>query len=131
MVTRASWSSTIRTSGFTPLAPPFLSGRSTAGLTGIDHLEARQVPLRTATADAFSGRQVMGGLGAVGGMVGDELDVLGDEQQMCAWRDDARILHHGGDPIVDVGGNPPDTVPAATPTHVVHKRVGRSHSLHA
>src|SRR3546814_19939536 len=97
MVTRASWSSTIRTSGFTPLAPPFLSGRSTAGLTGIDHLEARQVPLRTATADALSGRQVMGGLGDVGGMVADALDVLGDDQQMCAWRDVARILHHVGE----------------------------------
>src|SRR3546814_984567 len=86
MVTRASWSSTIRTSGFTPLAPPFLSGRSTDGLTGIDHLEARQVPLWTATAAALSGRQVMGGLGDVGGMVADALEVLGDEQQMCAWR---------------------------------------------
>src|SRR3546814_1105637 len=32
-------------------SPPFLSGRSTAGLTGIDHLEARQVPLRTARSE--------------------------------------------------------------------------------
>src|SRR3546814_4859873 len=99
MVTRSSWSSMIRTSVFTPLASLFLSGRSTAGLTGIDYLEARQVPLRTATADAPSGRQVMGGLGDVGGMVADALDVLGDEQQMRAGRDVARILHHVGEQL--------------------------------
>src|SRR3546814_19187943 len=79
----SDWSSDVCSSdlGFTPLAPPFLSGRSTAGLTGVDHLEARQVPLRPAAADALPGRQVMGGLGDVGGMVADALDVLRSEER--------------------------------------------------
>ena len=35
-------------------------------------------------------------LGDVGGVIAHALDVLGDEQQVCAWRDVARVLHHVG-----------------------------------
>src|SRR3546814_9238586 len=59
MVTRASWSSTIKTRGFTPLflflSPPAVS---VVDFLRDDHLEARQVVLRAAAADALSGRQV-------------------------------------------------------------------------
>src|SRR3546814_2263439 len=46
----------------------------------------------------------MGGLGDVGGMVADALDVLGDEQQMRAGRDVARILHHVGEQLAEQAG---------------------------
>src|SRR3546814_6773381 len=88
MVTRASWSSTIKTRGFTPLflflSPPAVS---VVDFLRDEHLEARQVVLRAAAADALSGRQVMSRFRDVGGMVAAALDVLGDEQQLRAWRD--------------------------------------------
>src|SRR3546814_4056110 len=102
MVTRASWSSTIKTRGFTPLflflSPPAVS---VVDFLRDDHLEARQVVLRAAAADALSGRQVMSRFRDVGGMVADALDVLGDEQQMRAWRDVARVFHHVGQQLAE------------------------------
>src|SRR3546814_17843174 len=102
MVTMASWSSTIKTSGFTPLflflSPPAVS---VVDFLRDDHLEARQVVLRAAAADALSGRQVMSRFRDVGGMVADALDVLGDEQQMRAWRDVERVFHHVGPQLAD------------------------------
>src|SRR3546814_10376669 len=82
MVTRASWSSTIKTRGFTPLflflSPPAVS---VVDFLRDDHLEARQVVLRAAAADALSGRQVMSRFRDVGGMVADRSEEHTSELQ--------------------------------------------------
>src|SRR3546814_15162232 len=88
MVTRASWSSTIKTRGFTPLflflSPPAVS---VVDFLRDDHLEARQVVLRAAAADALSGRQVMSRFRDVGGMVADALDVIGRSEERCVGKE--------------------------------------------
>ncbi len=44
---------------------------------------------------------VIDGLGDVGGVIAGALDVLGDEQQMRAQPDGARIFHHVGQKLAE------------------------------
>src|SRR5262245_11654822 len=50
--------------------------------------------LRAVRRHLVTGDNVEDGLGDIGGMVADALDILGAEQQMRAGGDVARILHH-------------------------------------
>ena len=49
----------------------------------------------------LAGDEIDDGLGDIGGVVADPLDVLGAEQQMGAEGDVARILHHVGQEIAE------------------------------
>jgi hypothetical protein len=49
----------------------------------------------------MAGDEVVDGLGDIGRMVADALDILGHEQEMRAERDVARILHHVGQELAE------------------------------
>ena len=78
--------------------------------------------------------QKMDGLGDVGRMVADALDVLGDEQEMRAGRDIARIFHHVGQELRGTGWCRDRPFPrrGATPHRLVHVALdeGVEHFLH-
>src|SRR3546814_18199666 len=80
MVPRASWSSTIKPRGLTPLflflSPPAVS---VGDFLRDDHLAPRQVVLRAAPADSLSVQPVMRLFRYVGGLVTVASDVLGSE----------------------------------------------------
>ena len=57
--------------------------------------------LRPLAGQRVAGHEIKDGLGDVGGVVADPLEVLGAEQQMRAEGDVARILHHVGQQIAE------------------------------
>ena len=74
-------------------------------LPGASHRATRRRPTcRPSAASSgsdFAGHRVVDGLGDIGRMVADPLQVLGDEQQMRAGRDVARVFHHVGDQLAE------------------------------
>src|SRR5271165_3468439 len=66
-----------------------------------DHGVGRGVALRPRVRQALAGGGVVDGLGDVGRVIADALEVPGDEQQVRARRDVARIVHHVGDQLAE------------------------------
>src|SRR5829696_1409656 len=72
--------------------------------SGVRHRKAGAVVLRPLGLEGLPGHEVVDGLGDVGGVVADALDVLGAEQEMRAERDVARVLHHISEELAEERG---------------------------
>src|SRR5262249_5428220 len=84
---RASSSSTTSTSGLVMGGASFAGGFS--------------VGARTLGRDLLAGDEIVDVFGDVGGVIADALDILGDEQQMRAGGDRARVFHHVGEQFAE------------------------------
>src|SRR5262245_15125747 len=66
-----------------------------------DRRRARGVALGTLIGDRSAVHQVINGLGDIGGVVADPLNVLGTEQEVGAKPDVTRVLHHVGEKLAE------------------------------